>query len=116
MHDDIGARLLTLMYEAQSPEMEDDARHTLQGLKTLTCGLAASKQPLAYALAEWKADISQRLPTAQDVDVVMSMVQWSALTRVLRELVSNVIAHAQARTYRDRRELGQGQAGDRGHQ
>ena len=25
------------------------------------------------------------------------MVQWSALTRVIRELVSNVIAHSQAR-------------------
>ncbi len=105
LHDDIGARLLTLMYKAQSPEMEDYARHTLQDLKTLTRGLAASSQPLAHALAEWKADIGQRLTAAhivlkwtatQDADVVLSMVQWSALTRVLRELVTNVIAHAQA--------------------
>ena len=107
LHDDIGARLLTLMYKAQSPEMEDYARHTLQDLKTLTRGLAASKQPLAHALAEWKSDVAQRLTAAQivlkwtaaqDVDVVLSMVQWSALTRVLRELVTNVITHAQART------------------
>ncbi len=107
VHDDIGARLLTLMYKAHSPEMEDYARHTLQDLKTLTRGLAASNQPLAHALAEWKADIAQRLTAAhialewtasQDADLVLSMVQWSALTRVLRELVSNVIAHAQART------------------
>ncbi len=107
LHDDIGARLLTLMYKAQSPEMEDYARHTLQDLKTLTRGLAASNQPLAHALAEWKADISQRLTAAhitlkwtaeQDAEVVLSMVQWSGLTRVLRELVTNVIAHAQART------------------
>ncbi len=107
LHDDIGARLLTLMYKAQSPEMEDYARHTLQDLKTLTRGLAASNQPLAHALAEWKADIAQRLTAAhialewtasQDADLVLSMTQWSALTRVLRELVTNVIAHAQART------------------
>jgi signal transduction histidine kinase len=106
LHDDIGARLLTLMYKAHSPEMEDYARHTLQDLKTLTRGLAASSQPLAHALAEWKADIGQRLTAAhiglkwtatQDADVVLSMVQWSAITRVLRELVTNVIAHAQAR-------------------
>ena len=105
LHDDIGARLLTLMYKAHSPEMEDYARHTLQDLKTLTRGLAASNQPLAHALAEWKADIAQRLTAAhialqwtasQDADLVLSMVQWSALTRVLRELVTNVIAHAQA--------------------
>ena len=107
LHDDIGARLLTLMYKAQSPEMEDYARHTLQDLKTLTRGLAAANQPLAHALAEWKADISHRLSAAhvelkwtatQDTDVELSVAQWSALTRVLRELVTNVIAHAQART------------------
>ena len=107
LHDDIGARLLTLMYKAQSPEMEDYARHTLQDLKTLTRGLAASNQPLSHALAEWKADIAQRLTAAhialkwtatQDADVVLSVVQWSGLTRMLRELVTNVITHAQARS------------------
>lgn len=106
LHDDIGARLLTLMYKAQSPEMEDYARHTLQDLKTLTRGLASGSQPLSHALAEWKADITQRLTAArielswratQDNDAVLSMVQWSGLTRVLRELVSNVMAHARAR-------------------
>ena len=105
LHDDIGARLLTLMYKAPSPEMEDYVRHTLQDLKTLTRGLAASSHPLSYAVAEWKADIAQRLAVVQcelhwaasfDRDMVLSVVQWSALTRVLRELVSNTIAHAQA--------------------
>jgi len=105
LHDDIGARLLTLMYKAQSPEMEDYVRHTLQDLKTLTRGLAASNHRLSHAAAEWKADLTQRLTAAHielkwsfnfDEDILLSVVQWSALTRVLRELVSNAIAHAQA--------------------
>jgi signal transduction histidine kinase len=105
LHDDIGARLLTLMYKAQSPEMEDYVRHTLQDLKTLTRGLAASNHRLSHASAEWKADLTQRLTAAHvelkwtftyDEDILLSVVQWSALTRVLRELVSNAIAHAQA--------------------
>lgn len=105
LHDDIGARLLTLMYKAQSPEMEDYVRHTLQDLKTLTRGLAAPSHRLSHAAAEWKADLTQRLTAAHvelrwafafDQDVLLSVVQWSALTRVLRELVSNTIAHAQA--------------------
>lgn len=105
LHDDIGARLLTLMYKAQSPEMEDYVRHTLQDLKTLTRGLAAPNHRLSHAAAEWKADLTQRLTAAHielrwafasDQDVLLSVVQWSALTRVLRELVSNTIAHAQA--------------------
>ena len=103
LHDDIGARLLTLMYKAQTPEMEDYIRHTLKDLKTLTRGLAASDQRLSHAAAEWKTDIAQRLNAAQielswtfhyDRDIVLGVVQWSALTRVLRELVSNVIQHS----------------------
>jgi len=105
LHDDIGARLLTLMYKAQSPEMEDYVRHTLQDLKTLTRGLAASNHRLSHAAAEWKADLTQRLTAAHielkwsfvfDEDIPLTVVHWSALTRVLRELVSNAIAHAQA--------------------
>ena len=105
LHDDIGARLLTLMYKAQSSEMEEYIRHTLQDLKTLTRGLAASNHLLSHAAAEWKADLTQRLSAAHmelgwsfesDKDVMLSVVQWSALTRVLRELVSNAIAHANA--------------------
>jgi len=105
LHDDIGARLLTLMYKAPTPEMEEYLRHTLKDLKTLTRGLAASNHRLSHAAAEWKADLSQRLTVAQielgwhfrfDDDMLLSVVQWSALTRVLRELISNTIAHSQA--------------------
>ena len=105
LHDDIGARLLTLMYQAPTREMEDYLRHTLKDLKTLTRGLAAPNHRLSHAVAEWKADISQRLAAADcelgwsftyDRDFELSVVQWSALTRVLRELVSNAIAHAKA--------------------
>ena len=97
------------MYKAQSPEMEDYVRHTLQDLKTLTRGLAAPNHRLSHAAAEWKADLTQRLTAAHvrarlvfesDEDILLSVVQWSALTRVLRELVSNAIAHAQAHTRR----------------
>jgi signal transduction histidine kinase len=105
LHDDIGARLLTLMYKAPSKEMEDYVRHTLQDLKTLTRGLAASTHSLALAAAEWKTDITQRLEAARcelewsasfDQDLTLTMVQWSSLTRILRELVSNAIAHSKA--------------------
>jgi signal transduction histidine kinase len=106
LHDDIGARLLTLMYKAPSPEVEQYVRHTLQDLKTLTRGLAATKRPLSHAAGEWKADLTQRLSAAQislgwhlsfDHDICLSVVQWSGLTRIMRELVSNTIAHAEAR-------------------
>ena len=105
LHDDIGARLLTLMYKAPNDEIEEYIRHTLQDLKTLTRGLAAGNQRLSHAAAEWKADITQRLHPAgcnlhwsfsADSDITLTAVQWSGLTRVLRELVNNIITHAQA--------------------
>jgi signal transduction histidine kinase len=105
LHDDIGARLLTLMYKAPSKEMEDYVRHTLQDLKTLTRGLAASTHSLTLAAAEWKTDINQRLEAARcelewtasfDEDLTLSIIQWSSLTRIMRELISNIIAHSKA--------------------
>jgi signal transduction histidine kinase len=105
LHDDIGARLLTLMYQAPTPELEDYIRHTLQDLKTLTRGLAASEHLLSHAAAEWKGDLAQRLAAARaelvwsfsaDEDLQLSVVQWSALTRVIRELVTNALFHGSA--------------------
>jgi signal transduction histidine kinase len=105
LHDDIGARLLTLMYQAPNADIEEYIRHTLQDLKTLTRGLAAQSHGLSEAAGEWKRDLNQRLGIAQcdlnwqmtqDVDLTLSMVQWSALTRILRELVNNTISHAKA--------------------
>ena len=105
LHDDIGARLLTLMYQAQNPEIEQYIRFTLQDLKTLTRGLAAGNHRLAHAAAEWKSDITQRLAVtgcdlhwsfSADRDILLTVVQWSGLTRVLRELVNNIICHAKA--------------------
>jgi signal transduction histidine kinase len=106
LHDDIGARLLTLIYKSKDAEMQDYVRHTLQDLKTLTRGLAATTHLLSHAAGEWKADIAQRLQQAgctlewtfsQDTEISLNVVQWSGLTRILRELVSNIIAHAHAR-------------------
>jgi signal transduction histidine kinase len=105
LHDDIGARLLTLMYQAPTPELEDYIRHTLQDLKTLTRGLAVAEHRLGHAAAEWKADLTQRLAAARatlgwdcrvDDSAVLTVVQWSALTRVLRELVTNALFHGHA--------------------
>ena len=117
LHDDIGARLLTLMYQAPTPEIEEYIRHTIQDLKTLTRGLAAHTHCLSQAAGEWKRDISHRLNVARceldwhmnlDRDVGLNVVQWSALTRILRELVSNTISHAHARTVSVRLALTEG--------
>jgi signal transduction histidine kinase len=105
LHDDIGARLLTLMYRVPNREMQDYARRTIQDLKTLVRGLALPGSKLEDSAAEWKSEITQRLAAASIqlewrqqllANPSLSAEQWSALTRVMRELASNVIQHAQA--------------------
>ncbi len=105
LHDDIGARLLTLMYQAPTPGMEEYIRHTLKDLKTLTQGLQSDGHSLMTAVAEWRSDAELRLDAAGlqlqwdsqlEMEVPLTGVQWSALTRVLRELLSNVLAHSGA--------------------
>lgn len=103
LHDDIGARLLTLIVRARDPALADALRDTLRDLKSLTRGLAKPRARLSEAAADWQADIARRAAEADialrwqlDVgaDATLDAEQWQALTRVLRELVSNAIAHA----------------------
>jgi len=103
LHDDIGARLLTLIVRARDPALADALRETLRDLKALTRGLSAPRVRLSEAAADWQADAAARLAEADitldwrldtGADAALDAVQWQALTRVLRELLSNAIAHA----------------------
>ena len=93
--------------------MEDYIRHTLQDLKTLTRGLAARPPPVARrrrvegrpGAAPDAAQVELDWTFNIDHDLVLNVVQWSALTRVLRELVSNAIAHARPRAWKSRAAL-----------
>ncbi|MFM7706320.1 MAG: sensor histidine kinase [Rubrivivax sp.] len=104
LHDDLGARLLTLIVRAREPEMVESLRDTLRDLKALARGLSTARTQLGEAMADWKHEACER---AQEAGIAMSgevdggpgtrlgTEQWFALTRVLRELVSNAIVHAQ---------------------
>lgn len=105
LHDDLGARLLALLVRAGDARDAELLRLALQDLKLLARGLAAGRHRLFEAEAEWRAELRRRLDDAgcalawrfeADADLELGVAQWSALTRVLRELVSNAIAHAQA--------------------
>lgn len=107
LHDDIGARLLTLMVRARDPALVDALRETLRDLKALTRGLSTPRARLSEAAADWHADTARRLAEADvalrwqldtGTDTTLDAEQWQALTRILRELLSNAIAHARATT------------------
>ncbi len=106
LHDDVGAKLLSLVYRAGTPESADLARSALQDLRDVVSTSQQGNLDLAAVCADWRAECEQRLSEAgialdwaqphrlEDLD--LTQPQALNLGRILREAVSNLIKHAQA--------------------
>lgn len=106
LHDDIGARLLTLIHRAQSPQDADIARAAMQDMRTLLAALNERPRRLVDALGDWRAEAESRCEAAglrldwkQEFDTAkleLSSRQGVNLEKMLREILSNAIRHAGA--------------------
>ncbi|TCJ15551.1 histidine kinase [Parasulfuritortus cantonensis] len=106
LHDDVGAKLLTLVYRSATPADADLARSALQDLRDVVSRTAAESYELEEVVADWRAECEKRLADAgiavdwcqdDDLDTLrLSRQQALDLGRILREAVSNVIRHAGA--------------------
>ncbi|MCF8198086.1 MAG: hypothetical protein K9J42_04925 [Sulfuritalea sp.] len=106
LHDDIGARLLTLIHRAQSPQDADIARSAMQDMRTLLSALNERPRQLEDALGDWRAEAESRCEAAdlqldwrQDFATAtfeLSSRQGVNLEKMLREILSNAIRHAGA--------------------
>lgn len=107
LHDDLGAKLLTLVQTADPDSGAAGlARQALDDMRQSVRGMAGRPVPADTALADWRAELMDRL------DHHGLQAEWSApeppaelifppsihmqLTRILRESVSNVIRHSGA--------------------
>ena len=107
LHDDIGAKLLSLAIGAESPQRADLAREALQDLRDVVSRSGRGPQPLSFLLADWRAEMENRLAAAglalawcqPDTLPELEVSPSAALHvgRVLREAVTNVLRHAEAR-------------------
>lgn len=106
LHDDVGAKLLTLVYRAPTPEHADLARAALQDLRDVVSRPVETDQVLEYLLGDLRSECAQRLSTA-GIDLEwqqptgldqlrLGPMQGMNLGRILREAVSNIIRHADA--------------------
>jgi signal transduction histidine kinase len=105
LHDDIGARLLTLVHETGSERVASLARDALGDMRDIVAGLRARPLALADALADWRAELSRRADAAgcrvewrqpePAPDALRSPRQQLNLARILREAASNALRHAQ---------------------
>ena len=115
LHDDLGAKLLTIVHTTDTSSIPDLARDALAEMRLAVRGLAGKPVLLGEAMADWRAEIVSRLQQA-DIEVQWEDLSSSAeqvvparvftqLTRVLREAVNNVIKHSAATSCTVRCEL-----------
>lgn len=112
LHDDLGARLLQLVYEAPTPAQADLARATLQDLRDVVSRSRGAPATLEQLLADIRGEATQRL-AAVGIGLrweqphtlpsgPLSPERALHLYRIVREAISNALRHAQAQGLRMR--------------
>ncbi len=117
LHDDLGAKLLTIVHTSESERISTLAREALEEMRLSVRGLTGKPLPVADALADWRAETVSRLGQAgveidwrsptEDISQMLSARAFVQTTRILREAVSNVIKHSGASHCKVRCTLGQ---------
>ena len=106
LHDDLGAKLLTIVHTSESERISALAREALEEMRLSVRGLTGKPMRLADALADWRAETVSRLgqanieadwrSPAEEVDQLLPARGFVQTTRILREAVSNIIKHSGA--------------------
>ena len=106
LHDDLGAKLLTIVHTSESDRISTLAREALEEMRLSVRGLTGKPMRVADALADWRAETVSRLGQAaieaewngpaDDVEQLMSARAYVQTTRILREAVNNIIKHSGA--------------------
>jgi two-component system, NarL family, sensor histidine kinase UhpB len=106
LHDDLGAKLLTIVHTSDSERISTLAREALEEMRLSVRGLTGKPVQLIDALGDWRAEVISRLGQAgieadwtapsEELPQTLSARAFVQTTRILREAVSNVIKHAGA--------------------
>ncbi|MBC7940844.1 MAG: sensor histidine kinase, partial [Chitinophagaceae bacterium] len=107
LHDDLGAKLLTIVHTVDTARLPQLAREALDEMRLSVRGLAGKPTLLDDAIADWRAEVMGRLEQAgieaswnneADPDSpALTARTYMQLTRIIRESISNVIKHSGAR-------------------
>lgn len=107
IHDNLGASLLSALHTESGERKDQLIRETLSDLRSIVANPARPGATLAEAVAQIRRETADRLsaagvalrwPVEQHAAAALSSPAVHALRSALREAVSNIIRHAQART------------------
>ncbi|MEN9629300.1 MAG: hypothetical protein RJA10_2527 [Pseudomonadota bacterium] len=105
LHDDLGAKLLTIVHTSESDRISTLAREALEEMRLSVRGLTGRAVRLSDALGDWRAEVVSRLAQAgieaewsapDDLPQTLSARAYVQTTRILREATSNIIKHSGA--------------------
>jgi signal transduction histidine kinase len=107
LHDDLGAKLLTIVHTSDSERISTLAREALEEMRLSVRGITGKPVKLIDAMGDWRAEVIARLtqsgveglwsaPSDEDLSPTLSSRAYVQTTRILREAVSNVIKHSGA--------------------
>ncbi|EDY86511.1 putative sensor histidine kinase [gamma proteobacterium HTCC5015] len=104
LHDDLGARLLSLSHAASTDAAQSEARRAVRDLRDILTALEQSPCAAQEALAIWEAEVRERcinngfdlewLTPDTVPDGELNARQRHNIGRILRELVSNALRHS----------------------
>jgi two-component system, NarL family, sensor histidine kinase UhpB len=106
LHDDLGAKLLTIVHTSESERIATLAREALEEMRLSVRGLTGKPVRAADAVADWRAETVARLgqagieadwrSPADEIEQRLAARTYVQTTRILREAVSNIIKHSGA--------------------
>ena len=106
LHDDLGAKLLTIVHTSESDRISTLAREALEEMRLSVRGLTGKPVQLLDALGDWRAEVVSRLGQAnikaewrvpsEDLTHTLPARAYVQTTRIVREAVSNMIKHSGA--------------------
>lgn len=108
LHDDVGARLLSGLYKTEIADTQRVLREALADIRTIVGGLSAGHRPLGQIIAALRHETGERLAAVgvelrwslAATDESQSLLDYRVYRNLIsahREIVSNVIRHAQAK-------------------
>ncbi|NBD19301.1 histidine kinase [Aquabacterium fontiphilum] len=106
LHDDLGAKLLTIVHTSDNDRISTLAREALEEMRLSVRGLTGRPMVLSDALADWRSEVVSRLGQAgiecewrnpnDTIEEPLSSRTYVQTTRIVREAVSNIIKHSAA--------------------
>lgn len=106
LHDDVGSRLLSIIHAEPGNPIGNMARDTLESLRQTVSKANTPDQPLAALLADIQEESTLRLEgsghqvnwlqESANYQIIVAADTAFHVNRICKELVSNIIRHAQA--------------------